>query len=90
MVCGPDNYITPLNPAVAFGTMFQQVYHNEADAFKRIYIYIPFPLIGGIIAVAFHEFVYKRVSETIKESEEAEEGFLDKDHEEEEGNKIGQ
>lgn len=76
MACGPDDFITPLNPAIAFGTMFQQLYHGEGDAFKRIYIYIPFPLLGGLIAVAFHELIYKRVSQTIQESEENE-GVLD-------------
>lgn len=81
MVQGPDNYITPLNPAVAFGTMFEQVYHGQADAFARIYIYIPFPVFGGLVAVLFHEFIYKKVTETIKESEEAE-GFLDNQYEE--------
>jgi hypothetical protein len=39
-------------------------------------------VIGGLVAVVFHEFVYKKVSETIKESEEAE-GFLDNNEEEE-------
>ncbi len=39
-------------------------------------------MIGGLFAVVFHEFVYKKVSETIKESEEAE-GFLDNNEEEE-------
>lgn len=77
MVCGPDDYLTPLNPALALGTMFQQVYQGDASAFKAIYVYIPFPMIGGLIAVAFHEFVYKRISETIQQSEEAD-GILDK------------
>ena len=70
MVCGPDDYITPLNPALALGAMFQQVYHGEAGAFARIYVYLPFPVLGGLCAVAFHEFVYKRVSQTLQESEE--------------------
>jgi glycerol uptake facilitator-like aquaporin len=65
LVSGPDNYLTALNPAIALGTMFQEAYHGKSDGFARIYIYIPFPLIGGVVAVAFHEFVYKRVTETI-------------------------
>lgn len=83
MVSGPDDAFSPLNPALALGTMFQQVYHRQADAFKRIYIYIPFPLLGGLCAVVFHELIYRKVSETIQESEEAE-GILDKEGDEEE------
>lgn len=81
MVCGPDSDITPLNPAVALGTIFQQFMHGNADAFVRLYIYLGFPLLGGVAAVAFHELVYKRVSETIQESEETD-GVLDKGDEE--------
>jgi len=77
MVSGPDNIITPLNPAIAFGTIFQQFFHADADAFSRFYISLPFPMLGGVAAVAFHELIYKRVSETIQESEEAD-GILDK------------
>ena len=42
-------------------------------------------MVGGLIAVFFHEFVYKKVRETIKETEEID-GILDKneEHEEEE------
>ena len=81
MVSGPDDTITPLNPAVALGTMFQQAYHGDAGAFKRIYIYLPFPVGGGLLAVLFHELVYKRVSETIKESEDTD-AILDKGEDE--------
>lgn len=42
-----------------------------------IYVYVPGPLIGGLIAVFFHEFVYKKVQETIQETEEVD-GILDK------------
>jgi glycerol uptake facilitator-like aquaporin len=69
IVIGPDRYLSPLNPAVSLGIMFQQVYRGNAEGFKRIYIYLPFPLIGGLIAVFFHEFIYKRVQATIQESE---------------------
>jgi len=81
MVCGPDNYITPLNPAVALGTMFQQAYHGETAAFERIYVYLPFPLGGALLALLFHELVYKRVSETIRESEDVDQ-VLDKNDDE--------
>lgn len=77
MVSGPDNYISPLNPAVALGVMFQQFYHSDASAFVRVYVYLPFPVAGALLAVLFHEFVYKKVTETIQESEEADQ-VLDK------------
>lgn len=82
MVCGPDDFITPLNPALALGAMFQQVYHGEAGAFAKIYVYLPFPFIGGLLAVVFHEFVYKRVSQTLQETEDTE-AILDRGVEEE-------
>jgi glycerol uptake facilitator-like aquaporin len=63
MCSGPDDYLTPLNPAVSLGQIFQQIFHNEWKGLKRIYIYLPFPLVGGILAVLFHEFIYKRVQE---------------------------
>jgi glycerol uptake facilitator-like aquaporin len=81
MVCGPDSDITPLNPAVGLGTIFQQFLHGNADAFARFYIYLGFPLLGGFCAVVFHEFVYKRVSETIQESEEVDQVLSKNDDE---------
>ena len=68
--------MSPLNPAIALGAIFQQAYHLKADVFFRFYVYIPFPLLGGILAVLFHEFVYKRISESIQESEDHD-GILD-------------
>ena len=50
---------------------------DKSIVIERIYIYIPFPIIGGLIAVLFHEFVYKRVSQTIQESEDTD-AILDK------------
>ena len=76
MVCGPDDYITPLNPALALGTMFQQFLFSEISVFSRVYVYLPFPVLGGLLAVAFHELVYKVVTQSHMESEEAE-GILD-------------
>ena len=70
MVSGPDDYLTPLNPAVAFGTIMQQIFHSNAKALAKFYVYLPFPLLGGITAVFFHEYVYKRVQDQIKETED--------------------
>jgi hypothetical protein len=38
------------------------------------------PFVGGLIAVFFHEFIYKKVQATITETEEID-GILDNDHE---------
>jgi hypothetical protein len=46
---------------------------------------LPFPFVGGLIAVIFHEFVYKKVAEKISESEAPveDDGLLDKNEQEE-------
>lgn len=76
MVSGPENYLACLNPAVAFGASFQQIYSGKSDGISVIYVYALAPLAGGLVAVFFHEFVYKKVQETIHESEEVD-GILD-------------
>ena len=80
LVCGPDEYLSPLNPAVALGIIFQQVYKENTDGLKYIYVYLPFPLLGGLCAVFFYEKVYKRVQDAVEESERAVSGgILDDD-----------
>ncbi len=69
MVSGPDDYLTPLNPAVSFGTIMQQIFHNDSRAIGDFWVYLPFPLLGGLCAVFFHEFIYKKVQEQIQEDE---------------------
>ena len=81
LVSGPDDAMTPLNPALGLGVMFQQAFHNASNGFEFIYVYIPFPFAGAGLAVVFHEFVYKRVSQTIQESEEVDH-VLDKNDDE--------
>ena len=61
MVSGPYDYLACLNPAIAFGTSFEQTYAGESGGWSRSYIYFPVPFIGSILAVVFHEFVYKKV-----------------------------
>ena len=69
LVSGPDDYLSPLNPAVSLGIMFQQAFNKVGKGFAYIYVYLPFPLLGGLCAVLFYEKVYKRVQDTIEESE---------------------
>jgi glycerol uptake facilitator-like aquaporin len=80
MVSGPGDYLACLNPAIAVGASFQQLYSGSADGWERAYVFIPIPLVGGLLAVFFHEFVYKKVQETIQETEDID-GILDKNDE---------
>ena len=70
MVSGSADYLSCLNPAVAIGASFEQVYAGHADGWKRAYVYLPVPFAGGFLAVLFHEMVYKKVRSTISASEE--------------------
>jgi glycerol uptake facilitator-like aquaporin len=70
-----------LNPAVAFGTSFQQLYTGSADGWSVSYVYLPSPFIGGLLAVVFFEFVYKKVFEAIQSTED-DEALLDKNDDE--------
>jgi glycerol uptake facilitator-like aquaporin len=83
MVSGPNIYMSPLNPAVSLGIMLQQAFKGSADGLKYIYVFLPFPLLGGLCAVFFYEFIYKRVQEAIQESEGGDSGpsggILDED-----------
>ncbi len=76
MVSAPFSYLACLNPAVAFGASWEQVYSGNGDGWSRIYVYEIFPLVGGLAAVFFHEFIYKKLQETITESEDVD-GLLD-------------
>jgi glycerol uptake facilitator-like aquaporin len=64
MVSGPEDYLACLNPAIAIGASFSQLYSGNGDGWQRMYIYLPCPLVGGLIAVFFFEMVYKKVQET--------------------------
>ena len=80
MVSGPSDNLACLNPAVALGASIQQLYKGESRGWERCYVYLPMPFVGGLIAVFFHEFIYKKVQETISESEDND-GILDRNDE---------
>jgi glycerol uptake facilitator-like aquaporin len=61
MVSGPHISLACLNPAVAFGASMEQALAKSGDGFKRAYVYLPMPFIGSLIAVFFHEIIYKKV-----------------------------
>ena len=75
----PNRYLACLNPAIGVSTTIVMAFGGEgAEGVQWIWLYGGFPFIGAIVAVLFHEFVYKKVVETIEESEQNDEGILDK------------
>lgn len=70
-----------LNPAIALGSNFTQLFEDGGEGFKWVWIYCGFPIIGALIAVLFHEYVFKKTQEVLFEGEEledAEDTLLDK------------
>jgi glycerol uptake facilitator-like aquaporin len=75
----PDKVMACLNPAIGISTIIVQTFIPDGtQGITWIWLYGGFPLIGGVVAVVFHELVYKKVVRTINESEEQDEGLLDK------------
>lgn len=62
-----------LNPAIAIGTSFTQLFSQGGDNFKNIWLYGGVPFAGGIVAILFYEFVFKKTQEVLNEEYEAEE-----------------
>lgn len=77
-----EGYITKsgavLNPAISIGTNFTMLFQYGGPAFKWVWLYAGFPLLGAIIAVLFHEFVFKKTQEVLNEDEEDVDNLLDK------------
>lgn len=61
-----------LNPAIALGTSFCQLFELGGAGFKWVWIYTLFPLGGAVLAVLFHEFVFKKTQEVLNDVEEEE------------------
>ena len=49
-----------LNPAIGLGTSFTMLFENGGAYFKYVWIYALLPFAGAILAVIFHEFVFKK------------------------------
>lgn len=49
-----------LNPAIAIGTILTMLFSGDVEGIKWIWLYGAFPLLGAIVAVIFHEFVFKK------------------------------
>lgn len=58
-----------LNPAIAFGTNFTQLFSAGSGAFKYVWLYTLLPFVGSVLAVLFHEFVFKKTHEVLNEDD---------------------
>jgi glycerol uptake facilitator-like aquaporin len=67
MTSPPEKAFSCLNPAIGVMQTLVMAFKNEVNGLKWIWIYALFPLIGGVIAVAFHELVYRKVTTAIVE-----------------------
>ncbi len=78
-MCGPpDNrHMACLNPAIAFATEITMLLSGDANGLEWFFVYLPFPFVGAILALIFHEFVYKKMQESIEEVEAGDNGILD-------------
>lgn len=54
-----------LNPGIALGTSFTQLFAYGAEGFKWVWIYTLLPFVGSILAVLFHEYVFKKTQEVL-------------------------
>ena len=55
-----------LNPAIAIGTSLTMLFDKGPHYFKYVWVYSLFPLVGSVLAVVFHEFVFKKTQEVHK------------------------
>lgn len=65
-----------MNPAIGIGTCFVQLFADGGDAFKWVWLYGAIPFIGSIVAVLFHEFVFKKTQEVLNEDQDEDEDNL--------------
>jgi glycerol uptake facilitator-like aquaporin len=54
-----------LNPAIALGTNIVMTFDENSVGLQYFYIYTFMPLLGGVLAVLFHEFLYKPSQDVI-------------------------
>jgi glycerol uptake facilitator-like aquaporin len=55
-----------LNPAIGISTTIVMTFGGEgANGIKWIWLYGAMPLVGGVLAILFHEIIYKKVADSI-------------------------
>lgn len=60
-----------LNPAIGVATSFTMLFDHGGDLFKDVWIYGLLPFGGALLAVVFHEFVFKKTHEVLNDGDEA-------------------
>lgn len=79
MVGSTDSYgFGVLNPAIGMMTTFVMTFGGIDTGIKYFWIYLIFPFLGSILALIFHEVLYKNMQDSIEEIEEKDDGILDK------------
>jgi glycerol uptake facilitator-like aquaporin len=73
MVAPPENKLACLNPAIGVATALSMAFFGNTNGLKYIWMYGLFPLLGGVVAVIFHELVYKKMQTALEEVEEGKE-----------------
>lgn len=64
----------PINPAIGLGLCIASLFKDTAAGLKAFWIFGAFPFAGAILAVLFHEFVFKKAQDEIQENKVEEEG----------------
>jgi glycerol uptake facilitator-like aquaporin len=73
MVSPPNaNGRAVLNPAIGLMSPLVSLFEGYTDPMKWFWIYLSFPFVGSILAVIFHEFIYKKMQENVEEVERRE------------------
>jgi glycerol uptake facilitator-like aquaporin len=62
-----------LNPAISIGTNFTMLFDHKSY-FKYVWLYGLVPIGGAVLAVVFHELVFKKTQEVLAEDQEEDEG----------------
>lgn len=56
-----------INPAYGFAVQMTMLMDYGGHYLKYIWIYVVFPFVGGLLALAFYEFVYKKTQEYVED-----------------------
>ena len=70
-----------LNPAISIGTNFTMLFNQGVKYFSFVWLYGLVPIAGAVLAVVFHELIFKKTQDVLAEEEpedEGEDNLLDK------------
>mmetsp|Transcript_8931 Transcript_8931/g.6698 ORF Transcript_8931/g.6698 Transcript_8931/m.6698 type:complete len:85 (-) Transcript_8931:47-301(-) len=69
MVSPPDALLACLNPALALGSdtaMYFSGQYNGVQGFEQLWLFGLCPFAGAVLAVLFHELIYKPLVERVE------------------------